>query len=176
MECIMDGPTNSNQDWSTTVFSICRALRIGIFGIDGPPARGALGLYRPSEPPQILYDSTRVSEPELPLVVIHELFHALLHPVLDGAHEGFESPLEERIAHHCAIRLSRQLGVRGYRELMQRHGAMIDAPGFFDGPIIDQLVALMNGAMTNPLVAADWPSEDPAEACRAMIEQFGETA
>lgn len=172
----MDDAMNPTPEFSTAVYSVCREMRIGIFGIDGPPAENALGLYRPTDPPRILYDSTRVSpEDDLPLVVIHELFHALLHPVLDGAHEGFESPLEERIAHHCAIRLCRQFGVRGYRELMQRNGAMIDAPGFFDGPIVDQLVALMSAAMADPAIVADWPVEDPAEACRLMIENFGET-
>jgi hypothetical protein len=95
--------------------------------------------------------------------------------VLDGAHEGFESPPEERIAHQGAIRLCRKFGVRGYRELMQRNGAMIDVTGFFDGPIVDQLVALMSAAMADPATAADWPGEDPAESCRLMIEKFGET-
>jgi hypothetical protein len=95
--------------------------------------------------------------------------------VLDGEHEGSESPLEERIAHYSAIKICRRLGVQGYRELMQRHGAMIDAPGFFDEPIVDQLVALMSAALTDPAIAADWPVEDPGEACRVMIQEFGET-
>ena len=111
----------------------------------------------------------------MPLLVSHELFHALLHPVMDGVHEGFESPLEERIAHHSAIRLCRQFGVEGYRELMERNGAIIDVPGFFDGPIVDQLVDLMRAAMADPAIAAEWPVEDPAEPCRLMIEKFGET-